>query len=64
MTSTIRMNSPGNQSGRLNEKDLPGKHLEKQAERQQENSAHKTDPTDRGEKKAPEIGGDSAPRKS
>ena len=64
MSSTIRMNSPPNQSGSLNDKDLPGKQPEKRAERQKEDSAHKTDPIERSEKKAPEVGGHSGPRKS
>jgi len=38
MSLTVRMNSPGDQSGRLNEKDLPGKHLAEQPRQQQEDA--------------------------
>lgn len=52
MTSTVRMNPPDDQSGRLNEKDLPGKHLSEQPRLQQEDATQEIAP---GEKKESNV---------
>lgn len=52
MSLTVRMNSPGYQSGRLNEKDLPEKHLLEQPQQQQEDARQETTP---GEKKESNV---------
>lgn len=55
MTSTVRMHPPGDQSGRLNEKDLPGKQLSEQPRQQQEDATQETVPSEKKESNVDET---------